>query len=747
MGDKMMSEGALMTDNAFGEHELSPQPTDQKTDTSRVAVLFAGVAPSQSGQNFGYSEGVRSIKEGREIVLQTVTQRGGTIVRTTDESVLACFTDPVEAVKAAISMQKSSADEREKKRQSNIRIAIHYGRGTVADNSFQGEVAVFASEATRIGKVGHVYVSAEVYHNLGRLKVVEFRPVRIQANLLSSRSAFYDVVWHEETDCGSSSPGMEGKGTGGTSTFFVHGAALKEGSNSPCFYCGSKRHPAFSCPSKHLSYRTRGLEGLGYLPMEEINRLFSQYLSQAGTDLPVIPEPLGKEKEDLLYLAPWSFYELKRVFQIRFMNLIWNAAPKEDWHKLREGKREGSHQGGMLWLARDCIRTSDLDEAESLLARYGRQNPRDYRVPCGLGFVKMERGNYLSAADFFTEAINQETNQVQKTYMFLLLSRIYELIAAPDKAQDMVREALSLEPYCPEAKFEEVIGCFRLKRQNEALSRLLKLIHISREFYTAALISPELASFQPVIVPELHKLAAATGAEARDAAEEAEKKVAGLKDFLSDGDEDFAQVISMQVQMAELLARPEAFLNYYDTLHLAERITAACGVIERERKEQLTKVVRKLEERAIKLVQPRMQIEGVRSVLRPVFERLRAVTEGLEAGEPFPRCLERCEEISKELDSVEVIVTKMEARARLLLAWGRFFKDIIVVFSIAATAALVLFPGAVRCLGAFLSGGLSFEGGDMWLAQKAILVVGGLFALIFASFHALVDKAKTVGRR
>jgi hypothetical protein len=137
-----------------------------------------------------------------------------------------------------------------------------------------------------------------------------------------------------------------------------------------------------------------------------------------------------------------------------------------------------------------------------------------------------------------------------------------------------------------------------------------------------------------------------------------------------------------------------------------------------------------------------MQIEGVRSVLRPVFERLRAVTEGLEAGEPFPRCLERCEEISKELDSVEVIVTKMEARARLLLAWGRFFKDIIVVFSIAATAALVLFPGAVRCLGAS-----SFDGADMWLTQKAILVVGGLFALIFASFHALVDKAKTVNRR
>jgi class 3 adenylate cyclase/tetratricopeptide (TPR) repeat protein len=742
MDDKMMSEGTIVNDNTIEQQEKSPQPAAQKTDTSKVAVLFAGVAPSQSGQSFGYSEGVRTIKEGRDNVLQTVTQRGGTIVRSTDESVLAYFTDPTEALKAAINMQKNCTVEGENKKSSNIRIAIHYGQGTVSDNTFQGEVAVFASEATRIGKVGHIYVSAEVYHNLSGLKAVEFHPIRIPASLLSSRSAFYDVLWHQDTDCGSLSPGMEGKGTGGTSTFFVHSAALKEGSNSPCFYCGSKKHPTFSCPSKHLYYGTRGLEGLGYLPMEEINRLFSKYLSQAGTDLPVIPEPLGKEKEDLLYLAPWSFYELKRVFQIRFMNVIWAASPKDDWHKLREGKREGTHEGGMLWLARDCIRTSDLDEAESLLARYARQNSRDYRVLCGLGFVKMERGNYLSAVDFFTEAINQETNQVQKTYLFLLLSRIYELIASPDKAQDMVREALGLEPFCPEAKFEEVIGYFRLKRQNEALSRLLKLIHISREFYAAALIAPELAPFQPVIVPELHKLVARVGIEARDAAEEAEKEVAGLKGFVKEDDEDFAQVLSMQAQMAELLARPEAFLVYYDAVNLARRITAACGVIERERKEEMTKAVRKLEERAKKLVQSRTQAGGVRNLLRPVFDRLRAVTGGIEAREPFPRCLERCEEISKELDSVEVIVEKMEARARLFLTWGLFFKDLIIVFSIAATAALVLFPGAVRCLGAS-----SFDGADMWLTQKAILVVGGLFALIFASFHALVDKAKTVNRR
>ena len=146
----------------------------------------------------------------------------------------------------------------------------------------------------------------------------------------------------------------------------MHGAALVAGTCAPCFYCGSGRHRTTNCPSKDLPYATTGLERLGYLSMGEINRLFSDYLNRSGEDLPVIPEPSSKGDQDLAFLAPWSFYELKRVFQLRFLDVVWNASPKVDWHKARERRGEGFPEGGMLWFARDCIRTSRLEEADDL---------------------------------------------------------------------------------------------------------------------------------------------------------------------------------------------------------------------------------------------------------------------------------------------------------------------------------------------------------------------------------------------
>ena len=228
-----------------------------------------------------------------------------------------------------------------------------------------------------------------------------------------------------------------------------------------------------------MSYGTCGLEALGHLAMDEINRLFSTYLAGAGGDLPANPEPLEGDKADSVSLAPWGFYELKRAFQLRFLNIIWSASPKEEWHRVKENKRETSAKGGLLWLARDCIRMSELDQAEDFLQRYGRQNSKDYRAACGLGFVHIEWGSYSSAVDCFTEALSQETTPVQKTYLLLLLSRIHTITGDHDKALEALKEALRIEPYCLEARFEEVVRYFQLGQTSEAGSRLLRLLHFS----------------------------------------------------------------------------------------------------------------------------------------------------------------------------------------------------------------------------------------------------------------------------
>jgi class 3 adenylate cyclase/tetratricopeptide (TPR) repeat protein len=721
------------------QHENS-----QKKGTPEITVLFAGVAVPQSLQSLGHPAGVGAINEGLKTLLDIVTQWKGDIITRTDDSILACFIDPTEAVKAAIHMQRTSGGNREGKTSLAIRIAIHYGQGTADNGALHGDMAVFAAEAASLAKAGHIYVSPEARHAMQGLKSVEFHPIAVEEGVFWDHLSVFDVVRHPETDCtpGPSPATDRERSAGVPSTLFLYGALLLEGENRPCFYCGSRKHPTSHCPSKQLSYGTCGLEALGHLTMDEINRLFSTYLAGAGGDLPANPESFETDKEDPVALAPWSFYELKRAFQLRFLNIIWSASPKEDWYKVKENKRETSANGGLLWLARDCIRMSELDEAEDFLERYARQNSKDYRTACGLGFVHIEWGSYTSAADCLTEALSRETTPVQKTYLLLLLSRIYSCAEDHDKALRVLKKALRIEPYCLEARFEEIVRYFQLRQPSEAESRLLNLLHLSREYYVAALISPELAEFQSSITPEFHRFVMEARTEAQTTSQEADKAVAALKGLLRDDDEGIVEMVSMQERMHGLLEKPDALLACQDAVHTAKRITADCSAIEKKRKDHAVKMLLKLEERVGTLLRDGIGTAKLTRLVRPVLERLRSLKEELERREPFDRCLEQCEALARDLDPVEAVARRLKERARLFRACGSFFKDLTIIVLITAATELALLPVLLFCVSALRSGSTRVESPELWLAQKAVFVVGGLFAVIFALGHTIVGKAK-----
>lgn len=66
----------------------------------------------------------------------------------------------------------------------------------------------------------------------------------------------------------------------------------------------------------------------------------------------------------------------------------------------------------------------------------------------------------------------------------------------------------------------------------------------------------------------------------------------------------------------------------------------------------------------------------------------------------------------------------------------------IVVFLVSAAIGLVLLPAILFCVDALHPGSALGESPELWSAQKAIFVVGGLCAVIFASGHTIIGKAK-----
>jgi len=717
------------------DNNAAPQTDSPKP----ITLLYAAVSVKQEFRALGPASAVQAMRESLEMIAGIAAERESDFIKDTDGSIVASFADPAEAVKAAIQMQRSVKGSRDGGASLAVRIILHCGQGSFRDGEVHGDIAVFAAEAGKIAKAGHIYVSSAVYQSARELKAVEFNPTNIENTAAAGGFPFYDLVWYPETDC---TPGRvkQARADGeSASNFFVHGPALLAGENNPCFYCGSRRHRTTYCPSKHLPYGTDGLEKLGHFPVGEINEIFANYLEEAGEDLPA---PLEADTENLTYLAPWSFYELKKPFQLRFLNLMWSALPKEDWYKVKEGRRETSAKGEVLWLARDCIRTSDLDEAENLFTSYSRQNWwKDHRTSCGLAFIRIEQGQYAAAADFLREALEQESSPAQKTYIYLLLSRLFNLVRERDKSLDALKEAMRIEPYCLEARFEEAILHFQMQHQADALARLVKLLHLSHEYYVPAFISPELTEFQPLIIPELDKFGLEVHKTAQRLSKEADEAVEVLKGVAGDGDGDVSEILFMQEHMHELLRKPKAFLNSHDAFHVAKKISAACVRVERDRREEVMETLRVLHGRAIELLRSRVGRGRIEPLVRPVLGGLNLVGDKLNKREPFAGCVELCAKLSATLDSVQEIAERLKRRAELFRTYGSFFKDSIFVLFVTAVTGLVLFPGAFYCLAA-VHNGLVLSPIEVWRAQKIVLVVGGVFAAVFAIGHALLGKLK-----
>jgi tetratricopeptide (TPR) repeat protein len=333
---------------------------------------------------------------------------------------------------------------------------------------------------------GEIYVSASAHELIRDGRFGEAIP-RSDTNRPKS---FYKLIPQE--DGGKSGPYL-----------FLYQDALTQGNNPPCFYCGDRKHLTTNCPSKHLPQITRALESLGYLSFDAINRLFLSYIAGRRPD----PEPRKEPETDSERSTPLAYYgfcELKRIFQLRFFANIWDDTD-ENWNKIKRTSTE-EDKGGFPWIALDCLRVSNLDQAEAYLESSLTKYPNDYRPYCAMGFLNVEKNNFTGAEYYFDKALENAKTKPQKIFLLLLLSHLYNLNDRLFKAVEKIREVLFINPHCEDAIYQDIILKFREEKHSEAIHQLIKLIQQDREFYVNALIDPDLAPFNDIIHAELKTL-------------------------------------------------------------------------------------------------------------------------------------------------------------------------------------------------------------------------------------------------
>src|SRR5215467_11133495 len=96
---------------------------------SPMTILFSDIKGStRYAEQKGDVEYMAMIDRHNRLLFPVIDKRGGRVVKTIGDSILAKFDDPVAAVEAAVDMQRTLANDREKQKETDaihIRIGLH----------------------------------------------------------------------------------------------------------------------------------------------------------------------------------------------------------------------------------------------------------------------------------------------------------------------------------------------------------------------------------------------------------------------------------------------------------------------------------------------------------------------------------------------------------------------------------------------------------------------------------------------
>jgi class 3 adenylate cyclase len=111
--------------NRFASEVLDPS---QEISVSRVAILFTDLKGStKMYQNIGDAKAYKLVRDHFEILTRAITKNEGAIVKTLGDAIMASFSSPASALKAAFEIHRKIKEEKIFAEQSEIKIGIHTG--------------------------------------------------------------------------------------------------------------------------------------------------------------------------------------------------------------------------------------------------------------------------------------------------------------------------------------------------------------------------------------------------------------------------------------------------------------------------------------------------------------------------------------------------------------------------------------------------------------------------------------------
>ena len=515
-----------------------------------------------------------------------------------------------------------------------------------------------------------------------------------------------------------------------------------QGPNKPCFYCGMKSHKPSGCPSKFLNMDNNGLQLAGYLPFKQLNIIYKKVFSN--------PEPIIKKlaagisppllRKDPLLMVYVAFMDINRIYQPRFLwNISFSIYTK--WESSFNSDKLNLDNKN-LQLGLDCLRVKEYGRAEELLLKecHHKSSKRFYAT-VGLAFLALERTRMADMRNHLEVAVSLATQEKERLYAALLLSKLYDLSNETWKARDLIKNAVTIKGDCQEILYRKVQLEVKGRFEENAFQMLRSLMMDERQFYMTVLMDPSLAPIQTKVEDILSAQYQTLLYSSQDNLAQAKHEINELSLWFDSSD----QQMQANLQTLENLEKSFAQKSYFDVLDVAAKSKALQAASRLLRENKLNELYDQANRAQAKWngyyhfwMSYRFPsfFKNFHNQLMPIKKKINQVKELAKKnlGKPYRQAVQLLDEVNTALKNIGPIYQRMNLVNLFCSAALIFCQKLFIVEIVLAVGAVgIVVTLASLPLNSSLSS-LATLTSDPWFQKKA----GICITLLIAPFIALM---------
>ena len=136
-----------------------------------ITILFTDIVDStRYWDTKGDIKGRLMVDQHNRLVFPVIKKFRGKVIKTIGDSVMASFSSPENALRAAIGIQQSLQDYRNKNKRFKleIRIGMHTGKALIEKNDVFGDTVNVAARVEGAAKANEILISGSTEKNISR---------------------------------------------------------------------------------------------------------------------------------------------------------------------------------------------------------------------------------------------------------------------------------------------------------------------------------------------------------------------------------------------------------------------------------------------------------------------------------------------------------------------------------------------------------------------------------------------------